>query len=78
MSDEELLQIVLDVEERLNWSFEPTEIFSTYQYTLRKAYMNGKGKDYIPILFEHELINLVRGNVINFYGRKNQCVRSAV
>ena len=45
MSDEELLQIVLDVEERLNWSFEPTEIFSTYQYTHRKAYKKGKGKD---------------------------------
>ena len=78
MSADELLQIVLDVEERLSWRFEPQEICSTYQYTLRKAYVNGKGKDYIPILFKDELINLVRGTVINFYGRRNQCARSVV
>lgn len=78
MDAEELLRIVCDVEDRLGWIFDTQEICSTYQYALRKAAMLGKGKDYIPILFESELENLVRGTVINFLGRKKQCVRSAV
>lgn len=77
MSIQEIQDIVSGVEEKLGWVFFPDEIEDVLQYTIRKAALNRKGDDYIPILFENELRDSVMREKINYMGRKNLCARSA-
>lgn len=77
MSADEIQSIVLGVEEKLGWEFSQEEVDKILKYTIRKATLNHKGEDYIPILFENELRDSVMREVINYMGRKNRCVANA-
>ena len=54
--------------------FRLEDIHTALQYTERKAKLNGKGDDYIPVLFENELRDFVMREIINTRGRMNKCV----
>lgn len=77
MSELEIQSIVSGVEKKLGWAFDPNEVDSILAYTKRKADLNGKGPDYVPILFENELRDFVMREVINYIGRENRCALSA-
>ena len=55
MSAEKIRNIVLGLEEKLGLEFTPDEVDRILKHTIRKAALNHKGEDYIPILFENEL-----------------------
>ena len=75
MEKETIQEIVNDVEQRLQFTFFPEEIEALYQYTLRKAQMNGKDADYVPILFENELEDAVMRYAITCRGELNVCCK---
>lgn len=77
MSQDEIQSIASGVEEKLGWVFTPEEVEDVLKYTVRKATLNHKGEDYIPILFENELRDSVMRAAINYMGRKNLCARNA-
>lgn len=77
MSEAEIRSIVSGVEERFGWEFDQKEVDSILAFTKRKADLNGKGADYVPILFENELRDFVMREVINYIGRENRCALSA-
>lgn len=77
MSQEEIQAIVREVEDKIGWEFEPEEVEDILRYTIRKAELNGKGADYIPILFENELRDSIMRAVINFRGEMNRCAKFA-
>ena len=70
--DAGLLDIVADVEKRTGYPFSAHQILEVYQHTLRKCEINGKGADYVPILFENELRDAVMRFVINYRGEQNR------
>lgn len=77
MSQVELIDIVMRVEMDTGYEFSTQETLDTLEYSERKAMLNGKGQDYIPILFEDELRTLVYAKAINFLGRINRCANCA-
>ena len=74
---QELTDILFDVQRRLCRTFDLMDVFNILRYTIRKCELNGKGEDYIPILFENELRDFVMREEINALGRMNLCARSA-
>lgn len=78
MSRQEIQEIVSGVEEKLGWIFVPEEVECVLQYTIHKSAMLQKSNDYIPILFENELRDLVIRAEINHLRRKNICVQNAI
>lgn len=76
MSEEEAQKIVSGVENKLGWKFDSKEVDSILAFTQRKADLNGKGSDYVPILFENELRDFVMRMIVNYTGRKNRCASS--
>lgn len=68
---DELVEIVERVEKKTGWTFCPKELHDILQFTIRKCELNGKGDDYIPILFENELTDYLMRLVINARGAKN-------
>lgn len=76
MSSHEIHRIVASVESKTGWTFFLEDVLSVLQYAEQKAAQNGKGDDYIPILFENELRDLVMREVINCIGREKPCVRN--
>lgn len=77
MSSDEIRRIVVGVEANTGWTFRYKDVCEILQYTERKARQNGKGQDYVPILFENELRDFVTRSVINAKGRLNECARFA-
>lgn len=77
----ELEAIVSKVEEETGIPFDAPEVMRIFAYTVRKCELNGKGDDYIPILFENELKDHIAREVINYLGeqnrRKRECATSA-
>lgn len=74
---EKLVDIVFDAQTRLRYKFDLMDVFNILRYTIRKCEVNGKGDDYIPLLFRNELEDFVMREQINLIGRMNQCARSA-
>ena len=77
MSSDGIRRIVVGVEAKTGWTFRYKDVCEILQYTERKARQNGKGQDYVPILFENELRDFVTRSVINAKGRLNECARFA-
>lgn len=73
----EMVDILLDVQRSLRYSFDLMDVLSILRYTIRKCETNGKGRDYVPILFENELRDFVMREQNNLRGRMNLCARSA-
>lgn len=75
---EDCLTTVLgDVEQKLDYRFDGTEVLRVLHQTLRKIHLNGKNMSYIPLLFETELEDFVTRKHINIEGRSNQCAKFA-
>ena len=58
------------------YRFELDDIAEIIRYTVRKADLNHKDADYVPLLFENELRDHVMRERINEMGRRNLCARS--
>lgn len=71
-----LADIVFDVQQREGYQFELGDIAEIIRHTVRKADMNHKDADYVPILFENELRDHVMRERINEMGRRNLCATS--
>lgn len=67
----ELAEIVAKVQEQTGYIFCPVETADILAYTHRKCEINGKGEDYVPILFENELTDYLMRGAINFLGMQN-------
>lgn len=67
---EKLVDIVFDAQTRLRYKFDLMDVFNILRYTIRKCEANGKGDDYIPLLFENELRDHVMREQINEMGRR--------
>ena len=52
-------------------TFDPEVIYKVIRYTVRKCELNGKGEDYIPVLFENELRDYLMRREINERGELN-------
>lgn len=74
---EELVDILFDVQRRFHYTFDLQDAYDILTYTIRKCELNGKGKDYIPILYENELRDFLIGREINLRGAINLCALSA-
>lgn len=68
-----LADIVFDVQRRERYRFELDDIAEIIRYTVRKADLNHKDADYVPLLFENELRDHVMRERINEMGRRNLC-----
>lgn len=67
----EIVEIAVKTAERIGYDFAPEEVESVLRFTERKLEINGKGDDYLPILFENELEDYVKRRAINFIGFMN-------
>lgn len=74
---EKLYGIVQKVQSEYHCEFSFDEIAKIYAHTVRKCEINGKGSDYIPILFENELTDHLARTEINRMGAMNRCARFA-
>lgn len=72
---EELVDILYDVERRTGFHFDLQEVYDILRFTIRKCELNGKGEDYIPILFENELTDYLMRLEINARGAINHVRR---
>lgn len=70
-----LVDIVENVRRRTGYPFDVMEVFDILRYSMRKAELNDKGDDYLPILFQNELEDHVMRQRIN--KGKMVCVASA-
>lgn len=75
---EELTDILFDVQKRFRYTFDLMDVYDILKHTIRKCELNGKGEDYIPILFENELRDFLMRDAINLRGAMNRCAPSAV
>ncbi len=73
----QLYGIVQKVEGENACKFSFDEICSIFSHTSRKCEINGKGEDYIPILFENELTDFLTRREINRYSEAMRCARFA-
>ena len=71
MSIEDIGRAVSRVENETDYQYDDEEIGKVYEHTLRKCEINGKGNEYIPILFENELKDYIIAKAINLKGRCN-------
>ncbi len=60
-----LVDIVENVRRRTGYQFDVMEVFDILRYSMRKAELNDKGDDYLPILFQNELEDHVMRQRIN-------------
>lgn len=72
MEEAVLFKIVEDTQESIGYQFSMEEIIEILSHTIRKCELNGKGEEYIPILFENELRDYVMVNAINYFSILNR------
>lgn len=65
---EAMVGVLYQVQREVGYTFSFDEVYDTAVQTRRKVNLNGKGDDYVPILFENELRDLVMRNRINLLG----------
>lgn len=73
---DKLVDTVYAVQNRTGYRFDVMDVFDILRYTIHKAEVNGKGEDYIPILFETELEDHIMRKRINKIGGRKPCVSS--
>ena len=72
----ELGHISPDVQNETGFGFDVDDMVSIMQHTVRKADLNGKDEEYVPLLFRNELEDYVMRERINAIGRRNLCATS--
>lgn len=63
-----MADILFQVQREAGHTFTVDEAWEVMTHTVRKARINGKGDDYIPILFENELRDFLMRKYINILG----------
>lgn len=63
-----VLEVVIEVEEKIGYIFAPEEISQTVNHTIRKCEFNGKDTAYFYILLENELRDYLMRTYINLMG----------
>lgn len=76
LNPEELGDIIVDVQNETGFWFDVDDMVAIIQHTIRKADLNGKDEEYVPLLFRNELEDHVMRERINEMGRRNLCVTS--
>ncbi len=69
--------IVKRVENETGYKLALHEISETFMYSLRKCKLNGKGVDYLPIMFESELRDYIAGVSITALGMINMITKNS-
>lgn len=77
INTEELADIAIAAQRRAGADLDLMDVYNVLRYTIRKAELNGKGDDYVPVLFENELRDFLMRKEINRIGGMNQCARYA-
>ena len=75
---EELVEVLLESQNELQYIFGALDIFNIMVHTIRKCELNGKDKEYVPILFKDELKSFVIEKKINEIWRKKKCVANVI
>lgn len=75
---EAMVDILYQVQREVGHTFSFDEVYATVVQTRRKVDLNGKGDDYISVLFENELKDLVMRNQINLLGRLIECAKFVI
>lgn len=73
---EKMVDAVFRAQRDTGYKFDLADAYEIARYSARKADLNGKDENYVPILFENELRDHVMRERINEMGRKNLCARS--
>ena len=60
-----LTDIVFKVRQETGYRFDVMEVFDILRHSIRKAELNGKDEEYLPILFRNELEDHVMRQRIN-------------
>lgn len=76
LNTEELGNIIVDVQNETGFWFDVDDMVAIMQRTVRKADLNGKDEEYVPLLFRNELEDYVMRERINAIGRRNLCATS--
>lgn len=63
-----MIDVLYQIQREVGYTFSFDEVYGTAVQTRRKADLNRKGDDYVPILFKNELRDLVMRNRINLLG----------
>lgn len=63
--------VIKEVEKKMGYSFSDIEVENVFSFTVRKCEINGKGLDYVSILFENELRDYIMRAHINTRGIMN-------
>lgn len=71
LNTEELGNIIVDVQNETGFWFDVDDMVAIMQHTVRKADLNGKDEEYVPLLFRNELEDYVMRERINAIGRRN-------
>lgn len=71
-----MADVLFQVQRETGHTFTVDDAWEVMIHTVRKARMNGKGDDYIPVLLENELRDFLMRKQINLLGRLNECARS--
>lgn len=77
INTEELADIAMAAQRRMGPDLSLVDVYNVLRYTIRKAELNGKGDDYVPVLFENELRDFAMRKEINRIGGLNLCAGSA-
>ena len=77
INTEELADIAMAAQRRMGPDLSMVDVYNVLKYTIRKAEVNGKDAEYVPILFENELRDFATRKAINQIGRLNLCAQSA-
>lgn len=76
LNTEELGNIIVDVQNETGFWFDVDDMVAIMQRTVRKADLNGKDEEYVPLLFRNELEDYVMRERINAIERRNLCATS--
>ena len=68
---EKLIAAKEDAEARLGFDIPGNVVAEVLEYTIRKCEANGKGEDYLPLLFKDELKDYYMRMEINAKGSEN-------
>ena len=76
LNPEELGDIIVDVQNETGFWFDVDDMVAIIRHTIRKADLNGKDEEYVPLLFRNELEDYVMRERIYAIGRRHLCATS--
>lgn len=68
-----LREAIISAENTLGFQIASEDAAEVLMYTVRKCKASGKGMDYLPILFENELLDHFFRVAVNAYAMERMC-----